>query len=735
MSLTEAALERGGGPMRRRQYGQSAGSRATGASDAAAAAGWRVRIEEALDAERGRWFLWLPVFFGCGIALYLALLSEPPAILAIAGVVLAAALRVFLRGTSLRLIASSSILMMALGFAAAKFQVVLGDGPVLQREMRYVTVSGWIERIERQEKRTRLTLRVIAVERLTPDQTPHRVRVSYNGDRGNWLAGDAIELRATLMPPPEPVLPGGYDFARHYWFKGLGASGYAMGKVTPLAKPPPAPSDLRARAALGNIRQAIAARVDRVLEGDRAGVANALIVGDRGALSEPTTQALRDAGLAHVIAISGFHMALTAGTLFWLIRALLGLFPALALRYPIKIWAALGALVIASVYLGLSGAAVSAIRAYIMVAIVFGAIILNRPAISLRNLAIAAFVILALMPHSLVDAGFQMSFAATAALIAFYESRPSLARFDGWPRLVTIPLIFIIDIASTTLLAGLAVDPFAAYHFHRIAIYSMLGNILAIPVIGFVVMPMVLLTLLAMPFGLEEWPLLVMDQGIAWMLGVAAFTSSLPGAAPAIPAFPEGALPLVIFGALWLMIWRGRWRWLGLLAIGGGLTLTPFGERGDIWIDRDGKLVAVRDQDGNIATTKSRKASFSLERWMEADGDGRPVKEARGSKAFQCDDTGCIVLVKGRLVTHVHHPAALKDDCQRAAVLIADFTLPDRCEQPEIIVDRLDLKESGAHMLTIGPAGVTVRTVAEERGIRPWVTVYRRRETIPETAQ
>jgi competence protein ComEC len=191
----------------------------------------------------------------------------------------------------------------------------------------------------------------------------------------------------------------------------------------------------------------------------------------------------------------------------------------------------------------------------------------------------------------------------------------------------------------------------------------------------------------------------------------------------------------MILGGLWLMIWRGRWRWLGLIAIGGGLALTPFGERGDIWIDRDGKLVAVRDQNGNIATAKSRKASFSLERWMEADGDGRAAKDARGSKAFQCDDTSCIVLVKGRLVSHVHHPAALKDDCQRAAILIVDFQLPDRCEQPEIIVDGMDLKERGAHMLAITPEGFTVRTVSEERGVRPWVTVYRRREKIPVTPQ
>jgi len=731
LSLNEATLERGGGPIGRPAYGARSAVWPGSGADAAAArrSEW---MERTLDAERGRWFLWLPVFFGCGIALYLVLPSEPPFLLAIAAVILAAALRIFSRQTAFRLIVSSAALMMALGFLTAKLHVLAMDGPALEREMRYVAVEGWVERVERAEKRTRLTLRAIAIERLNGQRMPRRVRVSMRASADAPRPGEAVRLHATLMPPPEPVIPGGFDFARYYWFKGIGASGYVMGAVEALENAPRAPWDLRLRAWIGTLRQDIAARVDAVLPGDRAGVAKALVVGEKGGISETAKEALRVSGLAHVIAISGFHMALTAGALFWVIRALLGLSPSLALRFPIKAWAAVGALAIASIYLALSGAAVTAIRAYIMVAIIFGAIILNRPAISLRNLAIAAFLILLTMPQSLIDAGFQMSFAATAALIAFYESRPSRRLFEGWPAIAAVPLIFFTDIASTTLLASLAVDPFAAYHFHRVAIYSMLGNILAVPVVGFVVMPMVLLTLVALPFGLERFPLLVMDQGIGWMLGVAEFTASLPGASLPVPAFPDGALPLMVFGGLWLMIWRGRWRWLGLVAIGGGLAFAPFGVRGDVWIDRDGELVAIRDHNGAIATPDTRKSSFSLERWMEADGDIRPAKAARGSRAFQCDEAGCIAMVRGRLVAHVQHPSALTDDCRRAAILIATFALPDRCEGPEVIIDTVDLRERGAHMLSISPDAISVYSVNELRGARPWVTAYRRRQAIPQ---
>lgn len=730
MSLNEAALNDAGAfrqpaPARRRQCSFAG---VPGASESVS-----VRLERVLNAERGRWFLWLPVFFGCGIAAYLALPFEPLLAPIVASVMLTSVLRLFFRMTAFRLIFSSALVLVALGLLTAKLHAILIDAPVLKRDIRYIEIEGWVESLERQESRTRLTLRLIKAKKIAPYEMPRRVRISMRGTMKEALLGKAVRLKATLMPPPEPALPGGFDFARFYWFKGLGASGYAMGKIEVLADAGIAPFSLRLRAWFGALRQTIMTRVGAVISGDNGAIAKALIAGAKGEISEPSRQALRDAGLAHVIAISGFHMAVTAGAIFWLIRALLALFPAVALRFPIKIWAALGALAIASIYLAVSGAAVTAVRAYIMVAIVFTAIILNRPALSLRNLAIAALLILVAMPQSLMDAGFQMSFAATAALIAFYEARPAIRLFAGWPAFAAMPLMFLIDVTATTLLASAAVDPFAAYHFHRIAIYSVIGNVLAMPIVTFAVMPMVLLSLVAMPFGLEAWPLWVMDKGVGAMLAVARFTSGLPGASLPIPAFAEWALTLMILGGLWLMIWRGRWRWLGLIPIGAGLALAPFGKRPDIWIEREGKLIAIRDQDGAIATPNTRKSSFSLERWMEADGDIRPVKAARGSKAFQCDEASCIALVKGKLVSHVTHPSAFADDCRRADILIVNFIPPERCPAAGVVIDPEDLLENGAHTLTITENGIRVRTVGDGRGTRPWVVSHQRQETIDET--
>lgn len=730
MSLLHGALSEAG------QMGAAGArrDRRAGSQDFLTSGGIVSRVEDALERERGRWFLWLPVFYGAGIALYLGWPKEPPLMLVMASVMIAVAIRILFRTTPLRLVCSASLLMVALGMATVKLHALHTDAPVLQRSLNYVTVEGWVETVERQEKRNRLTLRVIRVADLPLAKTPLRARVSISGKYTPPPLGSAISLRATLMPPPEPALPGGFDFARYYWFKGIGASGYAMGKIEPLAGSPEAPWDVRLRAVIGSVRQVISARIGAELEGDRAAIAKALAVGERAGISEETKTALRDSGLAHVIAISGFHMALMTGGLFWLIRAVLALCPPIALRYPIKIWAAVGALIIAGLYLAMSGASVTAIRAFIMVTIAFLAIILNRPAVSLRNLALAALLILLVMPQSILEAGFQLSFAATAALIAFYERRKPKKRFAGWPLPIALPLIFLMEISLTTLFASLAVDPLAAYHFHRVAIYSVIGNLLAIPVITLVIMPLVLVTLIAMPFGLEVWPLRLMDYGLETMLGVARFTSELPGAALAIPAFAEGAIALIVAGGFWLMIWRGGWRWFGLVAIGSGLALAPFGERPDLWVDRDGRLVAIRGAGGMIETANTRRGSFSLERWMEADGDDRPLEAVRGSRAFQCDDVSCVAMVKGKLMSFVQHPEALREDCRRADILIAAIEVRQPCPGPEVVIDQLSLRQDGAHTLKITDPGIVKRTVREMRGDRPWVVGYNRREKVPEIA-
>jgi competence protein ComEC len=363
------------------------------------------------------------VLFAGGIITYFALADEPNARLAAALLVGAIGLTLAVKHAPLGVCIGGALLAFASGFATAKLRTELARAPVLSHELRYTTVTGFVEAHELRDKgRARITLRVLSVDELKPEQRPYRVRMTMPArDGASARIGEAVTLHATLQPPPEPIEPGSFDFARQAWFARLGATGYATSKISPLNQARAPPWDLAAWARVDALRAAVNARIRAALPGETGEIAAALITGERGGISEEVTQAMRDSGLAHVLSISGLHMAIMAGTVFWLVRALLALLPGLALRYPIKKWAAASALAAACFYLALSGAAVPTVRSWIMMSIVLIAVMLNRPALTMRNVALAALAILIVAPESLFDPSFEMSFAAVIALVALYE--------------------------------------------------------------------------------------------------------------------------------------------------------------------------------------------------------------------------------------------------------------------------------------------------------------------------
>jgi competence protein ComEC len=442
----------------------------------------------------------------------------------------------------------------------------------------------------------------------------------------------------------------------------------------------------------------------------------------------------RGSGLAHVISISGLHMSLVAGTVFWFLRWTLALFPSIALRYSVRALAGGAALVCVTIYLALSGASIAAVRSYLMIAVVFLAILLNRPALSLRNVAVAGLLILIVLPDSLIDISFQMSFAATAALIAGYERFGRYLHFEARSvreRLTWQPVYVIGGVLVTTGTAGLAVEPFSAYHFHNLTSYAALGNLLGGPPIDLLVMPAMVVALIAMPFGLDEWPLKVMGFGIDAMMAIAKYVAALPGALVAVPAFPFAALLVIILGGLWLIIWRGRWRLLGLGVIGAGVAMTSIHDKTDIIVDRDAKVVAVRDKNGKLQAPKSRRAYYQLAQWLKADGDNRKPKDASTGAGWQCDAYSCLSLVKGQLLSFIAKPDAIHDDCQRASIMVAPMDIRQSCPAPKIILDRGMLWEKGASVIAVTESGLVLTVASEKRGVRPWSPERRRKETIP----
>ncbi len=326
---------------------------------------------------------------------------------------------------------------------------------------------------------------------------------------GDIKPGDALQMTASLSPPSAPALPGGHDFARAAYYERIGAVGFALKppqKVTlaDLAEPDLA---LRIRAAVEDLRQDIGRRIEAALPGERGALAAALITGERGGISQETTDAYRDSGLVHILSISGLHMAIMAGAVFALLRFALATVPVLALTQPIKKWAAAGGALGAILYFAISGGSAATLRSAIMMVVMFLAIMLGRPAIAMRNVAIAALLILIVYPESLLDVGFQMSFAAVAALVAAYEAiRGHFDRSGITPGPVMRAGLFLGGILFSTLIAGFAVTPLSVYHFHAMQHYAPLANLIAVPVCNLLVMPAALATLVALPFGLEAAP-------------------------------------------------------------------------------------------------------------------------------------------------------------------------------------------------------------------------------------
>jgi competence protein ComEC len=715
---------------------QTGGRRQSGAIHHGLRRGWLVarplhRLGVEFEAEQARWFLWLPVLFGLGIGLYFAAPVEPlTAVLAPLAAISLIAHLLCRRRAILRVFTAIG-LAISLGALAAKLRTDFVAAPILERQLTAVDIRGFVELVEPRAKGgQRLTLRVVAFGQLGAHEQPRRVRIRTMVEDPSLKPGDGVRVRATVAPPPQPSTPGDFDFGRLAWFSALGGIGIATGTVERVDTLGDIPRTLVMRAAIERLRQTIRRRIVAALPGETGEIATALLTGERGGITEATNQAYRDSGLFHILSISGLHMVIMAGAVFWILRLGLAASPAIALRYPIKKWAAIGAIAGGFGYLLISGGAPATVRAWIMLTVMFLAVLLDRPALALRNIALAALVILALYPESLLDAGFQMSFAAVTGLISAYEyarlRREAEGRRTAGERYGPLAqaLRFVRDNFVTTIIASLVVAPFGVYHFHNTQLLALVANVFAIPICNVIVMPAALGVLIALPFGLEVLPLTVMGLGIDAMTGVARTVGALPGAVVKIPAIPTASFALMIGGGLWLLLWARPWRLLGLIAIAGGVMLSPFEKRPDLYIGRDGVTVAVRGADGRLSALASRGSAFEVARWLDRDGDRRTPAEVSDAKAFTCDRIGCVARLKGHVIAVATTPATLRDDCKVADVLILRFVLPQPCgteaKPRQITITPVHLTRAGAHALTVVDGTFSLETVAERRGRRPW---------------
>ena len=604
-------------------------------------------IGRAVAAQRGALLCWAPICLAAGIGGYFALPREPGAaawLAALAGLALAA-----WGGRRLpedfRPLAGALALAL-LGAMLAGLRAHLLAAPVLPFPHYYGPVEGRIVWLDRSASDApRLTLDQVVLAGLAPDETPRRVRISLHGDQGHLQPqpGMRIILTAHLSPPGGPVEPGGFDFQRKAWFQRLGAVGYTRSPALELA--PPEAGGGGPALALLRLRLGLADWVRGRLPGDAGAFAAAVMTGDRSAMRAEVMEDLRRSNLAHLLAISGLHMGLVTGFIFAALRLGLALVPALSARLPEKKIAAVGALMGGVIYLALAGGNVATERAFVMVAVMFLAVLFERRAISLRSVAIAALIVLARRPEVLAEPGFQMSFAATVALVAVFgalrERRLRALERSAEAGLLDAPdagarpprlaawLRPVAAVVISSAVAGAATAPVAAAHFGRIADYGLLANLAAVPLMGLVVMPAAVLAVLLAPLGLGHLALRAMAPALEWILWVAHKVGNLEGAITHVKAPPAAVLPMLALGGLWLVLWRGR----AAVRLGGaalallGLALWAGAERPPLLISESGRLMGLMGPEGR-ALSKPRGDGFAAQIWLENDGDGASQKEA-----------------------------------------------------------------------------------------------------------
>lgn len=465
----------------------------------------------------------LPLALTAGAAIYMTSPDEPGW-----AVLLAAFLPPFAAWAILRRSKPGAALLFALlaciggGAIAGKVRTQLVTAPILREEIGPVRIEGVVAEIDSNERNRRIRIAVRAIEGLGPEQTPKFVRFSYRGEIP-FNPGRAVACQAILSPPPRPVVPGDYAFHRDAYFQQLGGVGFSTGKCEPLPTPPPSSAMERAGYWIGALRRAIATRVYAAAGEKGGGMAAAMVAGDRSFITPEDAEVLRLSGLAHLLSISGVHMVLVGGIIFFAVRFIWPLIEPLALRVPSVQAAALGAVIACTLYFAISGGEVATQRSYIMALIAFGAKLFDRPALSLRSVAVALFVVVLLQPESVVAPGFQMSFAASASLIALYEIWPKLDRPDR-PGILARVGPWVVGAVATSFVASMATLPFALHHFDRAAIFSVLANIISTPIITLWTTPAAAAAAIAAPFGLDEPFLALMGLSLDWVLAISRWS-------------------------------------------------------------------------------------------------------------------------------------------------------------------------------------------------------------------
>lgn len=578
--------------------------------------------------------IWLPIVFSFGIILYF-LYSFEPSIIILSLISLALAVLFFCLESKREIILLLFLLSFGQLVASTKAHIV--KSPILKEE-QVAYIYGNVSNIEIKPKYVRLTLENIDTDDIKYENLPKKIRLVVRTKIDNLIIGDRIGVFAKLTPPPQALLPGAYDFSRQAYFMQIGAVGFALSKVKNYEK-----NKNQLLSKIGNWRQIIVNDIKSYLPNDEANFTTALMVGDYSSISDELLNNLRIAGLSHILSVSGMHLSLVAIIFFFSIRLILNLSLNIAEKFDVKKIAALISILGTLFYLILSGWQVAAIRAFLMTSIILIAVIFDRQPVSLRTLAAAFGIILFFTPENVINPSFQMSFAAVLSLVTSYKIVQNFS-FAAWGFFGKFINYFITLILSS-LFAGLATAPFVAYYFNQFSVYSILANLIAVPITSFYIMPLMLISLMLYPLGLAKYFIILMSYGIKLIIKVTNYFANLPQAKQVIELIPDFAFFLLVLGFLLLCLWPNRFRYYGsaccfLVAI----IIIKLNPKPDLIIFGKAKNFAIINEQSELVLglkkiTKHQKQT--LLNWYNQK-ELNYLANHPGNFSMECDEDKCV---------------------------------------------------------------------------------------------
>lgn len=682
-------------------------------------------LEEFLDQQQQRLFLWIPVCIGLGIGIYFSLTQEPiTSLLWILPLIVAGLFSItFIFPYRLYQACGVAIALICTGFFTAHLRTWSKETPLLYKSGGIQNVHGILESIQDTPNGRKLLLKVNTMGGL-PLKDKCRMKFLCKTQKDVSLnIGDIIMLKAKIMPISGMVYPGGYDFRRKSFFEGISGTGFVLKILSVEAS---VKEDFFGR--FKKIRMDLTRYLQSHIEGQRGAITAALLTGDTGAITKATRQRFADSGLAHVLAISGLHLSLIGGMAFLFFRVILGLIPGLLLRVSLFKISAVGALCVALFYLGLAGASIPTQRAFISFALMMAAILLDRDPISLRLVAIAATIVLLLQPEALLSPGFQMSFSAVSGLIGFYEWGSVKTRSFRSRSFLFKMVFFVGSIFVSSFIASLMTLPFTIYHFHKFSLQAVLSNLIVIPLLSFWIMPLGFCIVVGFLCGIPNTLPLYLEQGIHLMQDVATWGSELPGAHILTPSIPLWGLIAVSFGGVWMLIWKHSTRWWGGLGILCFLISFLCVTKPFLFVSSDAKIIGFFT-DTTLFISSSRINSFVAESWasrlgVSHDGTHRMCsKKSSGKSQFNCLDKSIFFTKDTFVVAYLKNLDELQQACETADILIVAEPLRKNkamCKKPKIIIDRFDVFYNGAYMIQSRKGQLIMTTAGDIQGKRPW---------------